>query len=204
MRYTDVTPYATNSSNAGAWIFLIIFFGIIIALVIVAVIGAKKDKIEKMIENDKRKKIRSQASSDRIALFSSLNEIVTNLEKEIADFKPSVGTKSLGDINREASDRIKSFIKSDALKTIYLSDDYRIEIRPIMDLLSTTKPSNWEKQASFATGLVKAKYSAIEKVKDNEEQVNRGKNLDWINEKPEPNQSAQSQKNVQATSGTKL
>ncbi len=179
MKYIDVTPLAANDSNAGAWIFLLIFFGIIIALVIVAIIGAKKDKIEKMIENDKRKKIRSQASADRIALFASLNQLVNNLEKEIEDFKPSVGTKSLGDINREASEKIKKIIKSDSLKTIYLSDDYRLEIRPIMDLLSTTKPSNWNKEASFATGLVKAKFDAISKLADTQEDINRGLELEW-------------------------
>ncbi len=179
MRNIDVTPYANSGSNAGAWIFLIIFFGIIVALVIVAIIGAKKDKIEKMIENDKRKKIRNQASIDRVVLFSSLNEIITNLEDEVKDFKPSVGIKSLGDINREASDNIKKIVKSNALKTIYLSDDYRLEIRPILDQLSTTKPSNWSKEAYFAIGLAKAKFEALSAKPENKEQIVQGQKLEW-------------------------
>ncbi len=179
MRYIDVQPLASNDSNAGAWIFLFIFFGIIIALVIVAIIGARKDKIDKMIENDKRKKIRNQASENRIALFASLNKTIVDLENELKDFKPSVGIKSLGDINREASELIKQIVHSDELKTIYLSEDYRNEILPIMDDLSTTKPSNWNKEASFAVELVKAKFNAISQNKSNSAIIEKGIQHKW-------------------------
>ncbi len=37
----------------GTFIFIFIFFGIIFALIIVAVIGSRKDAIDKLIENDK-------------------------------------------------------------------------------------------------------------------------------------------------------
>ncbi len=178
-RYMDITPASASGSNAGAWIFLIIFFGIIIALVIVAVIGSRKDRIEKLVENDKRRKIRSKATADRVALFSSLNTIITGLNKELKDFKPSVGTRSLGDINKEASDKVKEILNSESLKAIYLSEDFKVEIKPILDELSKSKPSNWNKEASFATGLVEAKFKAISHEKENKEDINRGKKLEW-------------------------
>ncbi len=179
-RYMDITPTnASSGSNAGAWIFLIIFFGIIIALVIVAIIGSRKDKIEKLVENDKRRKIRTQATADRVALFSTLNTIIVDLNKELKDFKPSVGMRSLGDINKEASDKIKEIVKSDVLKGIYLSEDFKNEIKPVLDELSKHKPSNWSKEASFATGLVEAKFKALSKKEENKEDIKRGKKLEW-------------------------
>ncbi len=178
-RFIDTTPYSNSGGGAGAWIFLIIFFGIIAALIVVAVIGSKKDKIEKLIENDKRKKIRTQATSDRIALFSALHEITQNTAAEVRDFQPSIGIKSLGDINKEAHKKVKDIAHSKALKGIYLSPDFKIEIKPIIDELVKTKPSNWEKEASFSLSLVEAKYKAIEHTVENDEDIKRGKDLEW-------------------------
>lgn len=172
-----VTYSGSNDSSVGAWIFLIIFFGIIAALIIVAVIGSKKDKIEKLIENDKRKKIRTKATADRIALFSYLHELTMGIKKEVENFQPSIGTKSLGDINREANARMKDLADSKALKGIYLSEDFKVEIKPIVDELVKVKPSNWAKEASFAINLVEAKYKAIEHTKENDADIARGKDL---------------------------
>ncbi len=178
-RFIDTTTYASNSGSAGAWIFLIIFFGIIAALIIVAIIGSKKDKIEKLIENDKRKKIRTQAISDRIALFSALHEITQATAKEVAEFQPSIGIRSLGDINKDAHKKIKAIAHSKALKGIYLSEDFKIEIKPIIDELNKVKPSNWTKEASFSLSLVEAKYKAIEHTVENDEDIKRGKEIEW-------------------------
>lgn len=173
--YIDIATYSSGSSNASAWIFLVLFFGIIAALIVVAVIGSRKDKIEKLVENDKRRKIRQQASADRVALFATLNTIIEDLDNELKDFKPSVGIKSLGDINKEVHHQIKLIAHSKALKSIYLSGDFKIEIKPIIDQLMKVKPSNWSKDALFATGLVKAKFAALSQVKENQPEIKRGK-----------------------------
>ncbi len=177
IRFIDAAPYSEGS--AGAWIFLLIFFGIIAALIIVAVIGSRKDKIEKLIENDKRRKLRAKATSDRVALFSYLHELTKGIEKEVLEFQPSIGIKSLGDINKEAHAKIKAVAHSKELKGIYLSEDFKTEIKPIVDQLVKVKPSNWTKDAFFATSLVEAKYKAIEHTKENDEDIKRGKDLEW-------------------------
>ncbi len=181
-RFQNIEPLRSSSANggsAGAWIFLIIFFGIIIALVIVAVIGSKKDEMEKLIENDKRKKIRNEVEIDRVQLFSSLNETVSALVKEVNDFKPSIGTKSLGDINREAIDKIKEIKNSRALNQIYQSPDYKTEIKPIIDELAKVKPSNWTKEATFAIGLIEAKFKSISSKKENTDLIKKGITREW-------------------------
>ncbi len=173
------TLKSASKSNAGAWIFLIIFFGIIIALIIVAVIGSRKDAMEKLIENDKRKKLRNSITDDRIMLFSYLNETIETLKKEVEEFKPSVGIKSLGDINKEASEKIKSISNSKSLNQIYMSDDFKTEIKPIIDELLKVKPSNWTKEANFALGLVEAKFKSISSKKENKDLINKGKDHKW-------------------------
>lgn len=177
-RYIDIEPYS-SSSSAGAWIFLIIFFGIIIALVIVAVIGSRKDKIEKLVENDRRRKIREQATSDRVAIFSALNQLVDSLNAELKDFKPSVGMKSLGDINKEYHHTVKVIAHSKELKNVYHSHDFKIEMKPIVDQLVKVKPSNWSKEALFATGLIHAKFNALASEEVNKEDIKRGKTHEW-------------------------
>ncbi len=178
-RIIDITPASAGGSSAAGWIFLIVFFGIIVALIIVAVIGSKKDRIEKLIENDKRRKLRETATSDRVALFSALNDVALKLEAELKDFKPSVGMKSLGDINREASDLIKSIHSSKMLKGIYKSDDFKNEIKPIVDELYKVKPSNWTKEAMFSLNLIHAKYKSLASKEENKEDIKRGLTLEW-------------------------
>ncbi len=178
--FQQITPTAAKSGGStGAWIFLLIFFGIIIALIIVATVGARKDRMEKLVENDKRKKLKTEATTNRIALYATLYDLVTGLEKELEDFKPSVGTKSLGDINKETSSLIKKISKSKQLSKIYLSDDFKTEIKPMVDELSKVKPSNWNKEASFAVGLVKAKFEALSKDKTNADDIKKGRTLEW-------------------------
>lgn len=163
----------------GAWIFLIIFFGIIASLVIVAMIGSRKDKMEKLVENDKRRKSREAAEFDRVAIFSYLNKLITELETELADFKPSVGIKSLGDINKEVHHKIKSLSHSIELKNVYHSHDYKIEMKPIIDELSKHKPSTWFKEAIFATGLVRAKFESLTHDDSHKDGIAKGQELEW-------------------------
>lgn len=178
-RYIPVQPLAQSGSNTGAWIFLIIFFGIIIALIIVAVIGSRKDAQEKLIENSKRRKLRDSASTNRVMLFGTLNHLITSLETELKDFKPSVGVKSLGDINKEYSDKIKDIVNSKELKDIYSLEDFRNEIKPILNELIKAKPSNWSKEASFATGLAKEKFNALNKAAKNKSELTKGETHTW-------------------------
>jgi|GEM_PF-2114463 len=129
-------------SGSGTVIFLVIFFIIIIVLVIIAVIGSKKDRTEKLIKNHKKRTLNNKAEKERIAIFQKLNKIILDVEKEIADFKPSIGTKSLGQINNEYGHQIYEIKNSEELKTVFLREDYKAEMKEMIDGLSKEKPSN--------------------------------------------------------------
>ncbi len=174
------TEVFKSGSNTGTWIFLGIFFGIIIILVIVAAIGSRKDRNQKMIENDKKQKAALKSDESRVLLFSSLNKIIKNLNKELREFEPSIGTKSLGDINREYSSIIKAINDSDELKDIYELSDYKLEMNEVIDQLLKNKPSNWERDASFALNLIFVKYNAIKSISENKDLIKKGEKIKWI------------------------
>ena len=165
--------------HTGTWIFLGLFFAIIVILIIVAIIGSRKDKNEKLIENDRRSKLRLAADTNRIIIFISLNKAIKKLFKEISNYEHSTATRSLGDVNREYTSMIKNLNNSTELKEVYLSEDYSIEIKPIMKELVKIKPSNWSKDATFATGLIFAKAEAIETKAENKDLIKIGKQKKW-------------------------
>lgn len=169
----------SSSSNTGALIFLLIFFGIIFVLIIVAVIGSKKDKVDRMIKNDEKLKIKNQALENRAVIFGSLNQLLITLEKDIKDFKPSIGTRSLGEINREFSSIIDFILNSRELKEVYYDEDFKNEMSPIFKELKKAKPSNWEKDAQFALNLIRAKSLQIKKGEETKENYKKGLKKKW-------------------------
>lgn len=161
------------------WIILGVFFAIIIILIVVATIGARKDKVEKMIANDKREKEMSVAQTSRIIIYTSLDKIIKELEKELKDFKPSIGIKTLGEINNQISSKLKKMNNSKELKEVYSFEDYKLEMKPIVDELNKNKPSSWDKEATFAMNLVKVKFDAIKKNEKNKELISQGEKKEW-------------------------
>ncbi len=165
----------------GMIIFIVIFFGIIALLVIVAFIGSKKDKQERLIENDKKRKISSKAERSRIIIFISLDKLIKDINKELKNFVPSIGIKSLGDINREYSNKIKNIQNSVDLKNVYDDPDYKLEINNVVNNLSKCKPSSWEKNidVQFSINLIKAKANVLKKNEKYNEYVKEGNNKKW-------------------------
>lgn len=165
----------------GAIIFIVIFFGIIAVLVVVAFIGSKKDKQEKLIDNDKKRKISSNAEKSRIIIFISLNKMIQELEKEIKNFVPSVGIKSLGDINKDYSTRIKNIQSSKELEEVFEDPNYKLEMKDAIKKLSEVKPSLWWKNSDiqFSFNVINAKTNVIVDNKKNEKYVKEGNNKKW-------------------------
>lgn len=144
-------------------VFLVIFFGIVIALIAIAIYGSKKDK-QKRLLNVAEWKENDNLSKDRhIYLYLRLNYILENLEEDLNDFKPSVGTKTIGSINKQAYDMIKEISESEDLKNVYLINERRDEFKPIIDSFLQIQPSKWEREAFFAYNLVKNKSEAFKK-----------------------------------------
>ena len=170
-----------DNSPIGMIIFIVIFFGIIAILVIVAFVGSKKDKQEKLISNDKKRKISTKAEKSRVIIFVSLNKMIKDLEKELKHFKPSIGIKSLGDINKEYSNMIKKIQHSKELKEVYDDPDYKLEIKELLDNLDKCKPSLWSKNTDiqFSFNLIREKSNVLSKKDENKEYVKEGLKKEW-------------------------
>src|ERR1051325_3075342 len=114
-----------------AIIFITLFFLIIIVLVIVAVFGSKKDKQKQQIDLMKKKKDDKVSKENSIKVIFKLFLLVDIVSKDLKNFKPSIGIKSIGDINNSALQVIK----------IYLIPERENELKPILEELKKVKPA---------------------------------------------------------------
>lgn len=141
----------------GALIFILIFVFIIVALLVIAFIGSRKDKRERIKNLAELKIIDEQAKAARIYLLLSLNYLLNFLELRTKDFDHNNSPLTIGQINNKIKTELVTIKDSEMLKQIYASKDFRLEFKPIIDQLLNSKPTNWTKEASFALSLIKNK-----------------------------------------------
>ncbi len=143
------------------------FFGIIAVLLIIAFYGSRKDKAKRRIDQLQIKEGQEASEKKYIDVYLKLNEIVNRLEEYLKDFKPSIGMKSMKQINDEISFEIEEIINSEDLKEVYFVEERKQELKPVLDELKKSKPSKWELEAFFAINLIKAKAKSLEIVNSN-------------------------------------
>ncbi|BDV03370.1 MAG: hypothetical protein HPPSJP_0910 [Candidatus Hepatoplasma scabrum] len=144
-----------------AIIFITLFFLVIIILVVVAVFGSKKDKQKQQIDLMKKKKDDKLSKDNSIRIIFTLYILLEDVTKDVKNFKPSIGTKSIGDINSSALKIIKNLNNSKEVKEIYLITERENEIRPILEELKKVKPIKWEDQAFFAVNVIRNKAQSL-------------------------------------------
>ncbi len=163
------------------YIFLIIFFGIILFLIVIAVVGSRKDKKEKQVEMFQRKEDDELSKESYEYVYIKLYETILKLNDELKNFKPSVGIKSMSQINQEAQDVIDEILNSDELKKLYLVEERKEEIKPLIDELKSVQPKRWEQDAFFAWNVIMAKGKNIvdskSENKSNEELVEKNEEI---------------------------
>lgn len=144
-----------------AIIFITLFFLIIIVLVIVAVFGSKKDKQKQQIDLMKKKKDDKVSKENSIKVIFKLFLLVDIVSKDLKNFKPSIGIKSIGDINNSALQVIKNLYNSEEVKKIYLIPERENELKPILEELKKVKPAKWEEQAFFSVNVIRNKAESL-------------------------------------------
>ncbi len=152
---------------AGA-IFLLLFFGIILFLIVVAIVGSRKEKVEKNVrvfEHNKNDELSQQAYED---IYIDLYKSILDLDDQLKNFKPSIGTKSISQINNEFAEKIKDLINSDKLKDLYLIVERKEEFEPIIKQLHNTQPKKWQNDAYFAYNVIKEKGKFLLEKKEQE------------------------------------
>ncbi|BDV02298.1 MAG: hypothetical protein HPAVJP_1870 [Candidatus Hepatoplasma vulgare] len=167
--------------NVGGIVFLCIFFGIVGFLIFLAIWGSRKDKNKRQREVVKRKKDDNLSKVKHIELYLKLYFLIEDLEKRIKFFDPLTGIYSIGDINRNFSQAILEIKNSADLKDVFLFEERKDEFKPIVDELSSIRPTKWESESIFAVNIIKAKSQFIVKDPKNIEYVKIAK--EWVKNK---------------------
>lgn len=152
-------------------IFLSIFLVIILLLIGVAIYGSKKDKREKTLALKKVQNIEKRAYEAHIKTYLLLDSLIIFVKEQLENFKKDPNEISISKVNTIASNAMKHIQESKELRIIYESEDRKIEFKPVIDQLTLTKPSNWNKEAFFAVSLVKAKAENYKKSKENNDLI---------------------------------
>lgn len=159
-------------------VFLVIFFGIVGFLIILAVYGSRKDKAVRQRDVIKRKKEDTISSAKHKELYLKLYFLVSNLEEKIEHFDPLGGFYSIGDINKNFSKAILDIKNSNDLQDVFLFEERKSEFKPVIDELVNTKPSKWNLESNFALSLIKSKSEFLKDDPSNEELVKLAKK--WV------------------------
>ena len=150
--------------------FLIIFLGIILVLIIIAVIGSGKDKRQRQVDFVEKRENEEFSSTSHKKIYVDLYLDIMKLEEDLKNFKPSIGVKTISQINKDYHDNIKEILKSDELKEVYLIESRKEELQPILAELLSKKPVKWKSEAFFSYNLIMAKgvffHEELEKNKE--------------------------------------
>lgn len=164
--------------NVGGIVFLCIFFGIVGFLIFLAIWGSRKDKSKRQREVIKRKRDDNLSKAKHIELYLKLYFLVNDLEQRIKSFDPLTGIYSMGDINKNFSQAVLEIKNSSDLKDVFLFEERKEEFKPIVDELSSIKPTKWESESIFAINIIKAKSQFIVDNPENKKYVETAK--EWV------------------------
>ncbi len=148
-----------TSDTSGIVIFVI--FGLLVAFMIgIAVFGSYKERNKRRVEVS-TKKI-DNMSSEKFYISSIFKTELTILEVEhdLENFKPSVGTKTFKEISSHANETIDAILKDENYRELKKSEKYFPILEEIIKPLSKEKATNWEKNCFISINICKAKAIA--------------------------------------------
>lgn len=161
--------------NTGQIIFVIIFFGIILALILIAVYGSLKDRRTKKYNELEIEKLRYVTKEDRYIILIKLALYFNYLETYLDEYKPNEGMVSLSDVNLFGENLIEQTLKSEELNGVFKDVVRKEELKEHLISLNKQKPSNWKNSSvTFASyNILKAKAQIILDNEENKELVQK-------------------------------
>ena len=136
---------------------------VVVIFVVIGIYGSRKDKAKKSIENNKKATQKRKDETALVGFYSKLKTTIISLEKELKNFKPSIGIKSMSDINKEASDTVKAIKSSQEYMKLSQSEELKNNIVPIVEELLAERPNNWSTKCSFAINQIMNKADVLQK-----------------------------------------
>jgi len=128
----------------------------------------KKSKQEKLIEE-----IEAKASPAHKTLFLFLDKVVQAVRTDVANFVPSIGNKSMSDIDAQAKTLINELQSSREFITLMKEPERKLEVSPIFKELNKIRPTRWDAEAFFAVQLIQGKAKFIKEDGNNADLVRK-------------------------------
>lgn len=132
---------------------------------------SRKNKKLKSIE----KEVIFEANKNYIPTILVLDELIESVITELKNFVPSVGNKTLSDIDNNAKEIIKSVQNSREFANLMKDKERKIELKEAVLQLSKVRATKWESQAFFGLQMIRSKaaflksdfknYTTVKKIK---------------------------------------
>ena len=147
------------------WIIFAIFGAVVIIMIAIAVTGTKKDKKKRRLTSLERTEKFSNSQEELDTLIIKLGILLewTSGNANLLKSKNSPSKYTISDINSKSEEKFNSLLNDDTIQKIYKVDQNKNFIKPILNKLKKTKPSNWETKDYFEFNIIIAKYDSLKK-----------------------------------------
>lgn len=149
------------NTSAGSIVIFTLFALLIIGMIVVALYGSKKERNRKQIEAMKTDDINVKASKSYKVIVFKIANTINILNYDVKNFKPSVGAKTMNQINEDARLALLDLKKSKDWEELKHSPKHFDVINPLVSKLTNTKPIQWEKNQYQALNILLAKAEAL-------------------------------------------
>ena len=137
---------------------------------------SKKELKLKKEEQEFYAKVKKTETEQRITIIL-LDLLIKAVEKDVENFVPSIGTKSISQIDKQAKDMFEKLYNSKEVLAMFKDKERKTEMKPILDDLRSNKPTKWSTDAYFGYNAVKGKATAIRQMDENKELISKIENL---------------------------
>jgi len=134
-------------------------------MIAIAVTGTKKDKKKRRLSSLERTENFSNSQEELDTLIIKLGILLewTSSNSNLLKTKSSSFKYTISDINSKAESVFNILLKDENIQQIYKIDQNKNFIKPILNKLKKTKPSNWESKDYFEYNIIIAKYESLKK-----------------------------------------
>jgi len=144
----------------GSIILYVVFAGLILFMIGIAVFGSYKERNKKRIEITTRKTSNSSINNFYLSAMFKLDITIKTLEHDIKTFKPSIGKKTMKQISDDANKSLKEITSDKQYAELLKNEKYAPIVKQVIKELKSIKPTSWHKNAFHAVNIVEAKAKA--------------------------------------------
>jgi hypothetical protein len=126
----------------GSIILYVVFAGLILFMIGIAVFGSYKERNKKRIEITTRKTSNSSINNFYLSAMFKLDITIKTLEHDIKTFKPSIGKKTMKQISDDANKSLKEITSDKQYAELLKNEKYAPIVKQVIKELKLIKPTS--------------------------------------------------------------